>query len=134
MKRSTQHYLFSFSLIAALLFDISGIFAESCAVESHSTCECCCCGIEDVSQARCCCSGESEATNVCNCCVSNDTPAVPPVRQNEEIHSDYQRTVAIKLELPREEGSLKCNDMEESLLSSLLCPTRRRAILCCWIT
>lgn len=132
MKRTLQHYLFSFSLIAALLLDMSGSFANGCAVNGPSGC--CCCDAVDETDGQCCCD-DSDVAKVCACgCSSPQTPVVPPVRQADDSRSDYQRTVIIKLELPVEEGSLRCGNIEDSSLTFLLCPTRRRAILCCWIT
>jgi len=137
MKRTFLQYLITFSLIVALSLDMSGYLAGHCSVENSSVCcGCCCCGITDgESEEACCCndSGTAEFCS-CGCCSSPQAPAIPPVRQADDTRTDYQRTLVNKLELPIEEGSLQCENVEDLPVFSLLCPTRRRAILCCWIT
>ncbi len=71
----------------------------------------------------------------CTCgCSTPQTPAVPPSSQTDEHRIDLERTVANHVKIPVERQEFCPDGAEEPASSTLLCATRRRAILCCWIT
>lgn len=132
MKRPFQQSLFTFLLIAGMFCDMGGNIANGCTVESSSNC--CCCSIEDESKGSCCC-GDSVMTVTCTCgCSTPQVPGIPPNSQTDDHRIDFQRSVVIRVGILTDESGLHAGNAEELPLSTLLCATRRRAILCCWIT
>ncbi len=137
MRRSVPHYLFIFSLIAALLFDMSGSFANSCPVGTPAVCcGCCCCDHSGaISESCCCCGDDTSPVVVCTCgCSGPQSPAVPSGSPTDENRLDHQRSVVLKAELPVGDGGFQAENAEQFPFSALRCASRRRAILCCWIT
>ncbi|MBL4883568.1 MAG: hypothetical protein JKY95_03395 [Planctomycetaceae bacterium] len=135
MKRLVQHQLLCLAIIAAMLFDIGGSVVAGCPLESSPEQACCCSqGVDaDGSPKHCQCNC-STSVGACSCMESDQAPALPPVRQSNQERQNYQRTIVAYSYMVQEASCLRFDRFDDSSICYLLCSTRRRAILGCWIT